>query len=145
MAFTPFVETDQPTMANFNAKFQELIEHIFSSAVVIRTYTGTGSTISIPLDFNPSAIIIISLSGDVNSSFKSSNTPYPTYYYYYNGGCEKNAPMKNDVVGSVELAINGNYIFAYNKEDSTTVGNREHTAYARFSEAGKKYLLLAFR
>lgn len=45
MAFTPFVETDQPTMANFNEKFQELFKELFSSVAQTEygMYIGTGT------------------------------------------------------------------------------------------------------
>lgn len=43
MAFTPFVETDQPTMANFNAKFQEAIGAA-SLKVARGSYVGNGGT-----------------------------------------------------------------------------------------------------
>lgn len=45
MAFTPFVETDQPTMENFNEKFQQCIAEAISHDVQIETgsYVGTGN------------------------------------------------------------------------------------------------------
>ena len=44
VAFTPFVETDQPTMAAFNGKFQELLQAALDSDVKIGngSYVGTG-------------------------------------------------------------------------------------------------------
>lgn len=45
MAFTPFVESDQPTMANFNEKFQECIQEAIEGGTEIFTgsYVGTGT------------------------------------------------------------------------------------------------------
>lgn len=46
MGFTPFIETDQPTMAAFNEKFQEAISEAISAGVKIETgsYVGTGTS-----------------------------------------------------------------------------------------------------
>lgn len=46
MAFTPFVETDQPTMAEFNEKFQECIVAALEQGLQIETgsYDGTGTS-----------------------------------------------------------------------------------------------------
>lgn len=45
MAFTPFVETDQPTMAAFNEKFQEAINAAIELGLTVEvgTYVGTGT------------------------------------------------------------------------------------------------------
>ena len=53
MAFVPFVETDQPTMAAFNEKFQQNFEAAVAAGVqiAIGSYVGDGSrtkTLSIP-------------------------------------------------------------------------------------------------
>lgn len=44
MAFTPFIESDPPTMANFNQKFLEAIEDAVSKGLSVKvgTYKGTG-------------------------------------------------------------------------------------------------------
>ena len=49
MAFTPFTESDQPTMANFNEKFQQAIAEAKEQAIAGRyfasgSYVGTGGT-----------------------------------------------------------------------------------------------------
>ncbi len=49
MAFTPFTESDQPTMANFNEKFQQAIAEAKGQAIAGRyfasgSYVGTGGT-----------------------------------------------------------------------------------------------------
>jgi len=45
VAFTPFVETDQPTMANFNEKFQECIREATEGGteIFVGSYVGTGT------------------------------------------------------------------------------------------------------
>ncbi len=45
MAFTPFVDSDLPSMANFNAKFLEAISDAVGQSAKIQTgsYTGTGT------------------------------------------------------------------------------------------------------
>ncbi len=45
MAFTPFTESDQPTMAAFNEKFQGIIEELVGQLAKIETgsYVGTGT------------------------------------------------------------------------------------------------------
>ena len=69
MAFVPFTKEDQPTMANFNAKFLEAIlegkEQALSAGTKIATgsYTGTGTygasnPCSLKFDFEPKIIII---------------------------------------------------------------------------------------
>lgn len=59
MAFTPFVETDRPSMANFNQKFLDAIQQATDDAVgeapkiATGSYAGTGAahTISLTFDF----------------------------------------------------------------------------------------------
>lgn len=61
MAFTPFVETDQPTMAEFNEKFQECIAEALSHDVQIETgsYVGTGvNPVTLTFSFTPQFVII---------------------------------------------------------------------------------------
>lgn len=74
MAFTPFTESDQPTMANFNEKFQQAIAEAKAEAltaalaedvhIATGSYTGTGTygetnpTI-LTFDFPPKQVIII--------------------------------------------------------------------------------------
>lgn len=61
MAFTPFVETDQPTMANFNEKFLEILSEDIK--VEAGSYVGTGTygesnPNSLTFDFTPKAVFI---------------------------------------------------------------------------------------
>ena len=65
MAFTPFVETDQPTMAEFNEKFQECIQSALDAGVQIETgsYVGTGTygasnPNTLTFEFSPKFIVI---------------------------------------------------------------------------------------
>lgn len=76
MAFTPFVETDQPTMANFNEKFQECIQEAIEGGTEIFTgsYEGTGTygennpnTLTFP--FKPKIWWIFCYSQDLTSQF----------------------------------------------------------------------------
>ena len=74
MAFTPFVETDQPTMAGFNEKFLSCINDAVSRAphIVSGSYIGTGQVGSshpntlIFSEFRPD-IVIISAEASTNS------------------------------------------------------------------------------
>lgn len=61
MAFVPFVETDQPTMAAFNEKFQQNFEAAVNAGVQIAVgdYVGTGeSSKSLVLGFIPYLVIV---------------------------------------------------------------------------------------
>lgn len=69
MSFTPFVETDKPTMPAFNEKFQSAISEAVSSAiskdakVVFGSYTGTGTeSLSLTFESAPLAVFISSSS-----------------------------------------------------------------------------------
>lgn len=70
MAFIPFVETDKPTMANFNEKFQSAINEAKTSALAsgvkiqAGSYQGTGDNgksnpNSITCDFVPIVVLIM--------------------------------------------------------------------------------------
>ena len=76
MAFTPFIESDQPTMAAFNEKFSEAISTAINGAldadikVETGSYTGTGkygksNPNRLTFDFVPKLVIV---SGQGNSS-----------------------------------------------------------------------------
>ncbi|WP_298030305.1 hypothetical protein [uncultured Dysosmobacter sp.] len=72
MAFTPFVESDQPTMAAFNEKFRELIAEAVGQAPKIEmgSYVGTGTSgkenpVCLTFNFVPKLIAI--------GAFKSSS------------------------------------------------------------------------
>lgn len=61
MAFVPFVETDQPTMAAFNEKFQQNYEAAVSACAKIEsgTYVGSGDgTKSLTFGFVPKLVVI---------------------------------------------------------------------------------------
>lgn len=66
MAFVPFVESDQPTMAAFNEKFQQNYEATIAAAGKVETgsYVGTGTTtaVKITCSFTPKLIVIAGLS-----------------------------------------------------------------------------------
>ena len=79
MAFTPFVETDQPTMAEFNEKFQECIQEAADKGTEVFTgsYVGTGTygvsnpnTLTFP--FKPKLWGVYALSGLSYESMNSS-------------------------------------------------------------------------
>lgn len=69
MAFAPFVETELPSMANFNAKFEEAIEAAKAGAlaegvkIATGSYVGTGTygasnPCSLTFDFVPKLLIV---------------------------------------------------------------------------------------
>lgn len=70
MAFTPFTEADQPTMAKFNEKFQEAINDAVEKGVKVISGSYVGTDLygqshrnSIKLPFIPSAVFIQSSGG----------------------------------------------------------------------------------
>lgn len=80
MAFTPFIESDQPTMAAFNEKFSAAISAAIDGAldvgikVEVGSYVGTGTygssnPTSLTFDFVPKLIIL-----ECNSNIK--DIPY---------------------------------------------------------------------
>lgn len=87
MAFTPFVDTDRPTMANFNEKFQEAITDAIAGGIAgapkIETgsYVGTGTygsgnpnTLTLP--FVPKTIEFIGAEGGTYNNYQGTD-PYP--------------------------------------------------------------------
>lgn len=74
MAFVPFVESDQPTMAAFNEKFQQNYDAILAAAgkVEVGSYAGSGETSkSFIFGFVPKIVFI------------SGNNQYATQYNVY--------------------------------------------------------------
>lgn len=89
MAFVPFTESDQPTMAAFNEKFQNAIDEavLLGHKVVTGSYTGKGTygsenknTVSIP--YTPLFFLIQreyrSMTGSHFVSFFSTGTYFTT-------------------------------------------------------------------
>ena len=79
MAFTPFTEQDQPTMENFNEKFQEAIQAAVDEDLKIEvgTYTGTGTSGSnnpnqLTLGFN-CKILLVTPSSVIASGSSTTN------------------------------------------------------------------------
>ena len=71
MAFTPFTESDQPTMDAFNQKFQEAINDAVSKGLKVETgtYIGTGTygesnPTSISFSKTPELIFVSGLPGE---------------------------------------------------------------------------------
>lgn len=69
MAFTPFIESDQPTMAAFNEKFREIIAEAVGQSAKIQTgsFVGTGvadETITIPTGGTPKLCLMAHESTD---------------------------------------------------------------------------------
>lgn len=104
MAFTPFIESDQPTMAAFNEKFSEAISTAINGALDAGTkletgsYVGTGTygsanPCSLTFDKLPKAIII--------SNVKESS-----------GYCATGIilPTENTTIGAVHGDINNDSI-----------------------------------
>lgn len=89
MAFTPFVETDQPTMASFNEKFQQAIQDATAQGLKIEvvTYIGTGTygqdnPTSISFSFVPKMVIIIGVGaygGFIDASRLTNNYMQSVY------------------------------------------------------------------
>lgn len=83
MAFVPFVESDQPTMAAFNEKFQEAISTAMAAdpTISVGSYTGNGqSSQTIQVGFSPSLVILI---GDMlNSGDKGIGVGMPGATYF---------------------------------------------------------------
>lgn len=71
MAFTPFTEADQPTMAAFNEKFQSAIEDAVLKGVKSKlgSYQGTGSSSSVSLSFDFSPVVVIVMAADSRNYF----------------------------------------------------------------------------
>lgn len=61
MAFTPFTEQDQPTMENFNEKFQEVLDSgvkVEAGSYVGTGAFGSGNQNSLTFDFDPDLVFI---------------------------------------------------------------------------------------
>ena len=85
MAFTPFVETDRPSMANFNQKFLDAIQQATDDAVgeapkiATGSYVGTEAshTISLTFDFPIKFFFISALNQvTVSSSIRNFSSGY---------------------------------------------------------------------
>ena len=120
MAFTPFVETDQPTMANFNEKFQECIQSALDLGVQIETgsYVGTGSNganspNSLTFGFVPDFVIISSFGWEMDSGAgfftpKTLTQSFTSYAYAY---CNRNGTA---ALGEYNAKIVGNVLSWHN-------------------------------
>lgn len=88
MAFTPFVETDQPTMEKFNEKFQQVIGDAVAQGLKIATgnYTGTGSTSkTLNFNFRPKLVLIAERLGNTAYSAPLINPNSYGAVYYVSG------------------------------------------------------------
>lgn len=85
MAFVPFVESDQPTMAAFNEKFQQNYEAAVDACAKIEegTYTGTGGSNTLTFGFVPKIVFITSdLAGNLTNA---NGVKYPVAFFAING------------------------------------------------------------
>ena len=100
MAFTPFVETDQPTMSAFNQKFldaiQQATEDTLAAGPKIATgsYVGTGTygadhPNTLTFEFEPKMVVI---SGQVPNSTSSNHLGYVIFV----PGMTKYAPFTSE-------------------------------------------------
>lgn len=87
MAFTPFVETDQPTMAEFNEKFQECIGAAvdLSGKIEAFSYVGTGTwgpsyPNTITCSFAPILIMLIGFGTNKATSWYYAMDSLPTTF-----------------------------------------------------------------
>ena len=90
MAFTPFTESDQPTMANFNEKFKECIqesvqETMAQGRVLPFSYVGTGqwgpdNPNELTFDFQPRVIMLIGSGVNLPEKWIVNVAAAPTSY-----------------------------------------------------------------
>lgn len=128
MAFTPFVETDQPTMANFNEKFQEAIQAAIDGGTQVSTgsYVGTGAygstnKNSVTLDFSPLFFCVGITNGE------------DTLGMIWWSGLTKIEVGTSAVSTTNIISVSGKTISWY------CTG----TAYSQLNESGKKYYYFA--
>lgn len=93
MAFTPFVDTDLPSMANFNQKFLDAIQQATDDAVneapkiATGSYVGTGTSGSssrntLTFSFEPKIVFI---QHQTDASFNKNSTSEINYAFMING------------------------------------------------------------
>lgn len=136
MAFTPFVETDLPSMANFNAKFEEAIEAAKDGAladgvkIATGSYVGTGTygasnPCSLTFDFIPKIVVI---------SHSSNMSIFNVWYYNTSSGIYPyNTAYKN------KFTLNGNTLSWYNAGTDQYVEQYQ----IQLNESGKTYAWFA--
>lgn len=136
MAFVPFVETDQPTMAAFNEKFQQNYEAAVGSCakVITGTYVGTGKYPA-TLTFNEKPqLVVITLKYD--STLSDGKTYRRAYFWILKDGVGIGTQMMtvnssgsySDSVAGLDVTVSGNTIsFTSNYADN--VPNTSGTVY----------------
>lgn len=97
MAFVPFVESDQPTMAAFNEKFQEAIEQATDDAVsaapkiVTGSYVGTDEiTKTISFETAPKIVFICGYNMQYPTNTAQIGILFHGYYFITMGALDKN-------------------------------------------------------
>ena len=135
MAFTPFTEQDQPTMANFNEKFQEAIQAAVDEDLKIEvgTYTGTGTggdshPNQLTLGLNCNLLLItpsdIKVSGSTTTDLLLANSV---------GGMSFSSSQTYDVGGSlIRVSVSGNTVSYYGIDQ-----------YAQMNQRGVNYTYVA--
>lgn len=135
MAFTPFTESDQPTMANFNEKFQEAIQAALDEDLKIEvgTYTGTGTGGAsnpnhLTLSLNCKLLLItpseIELSGSATTGLLLANSV---------GGISFSLTQTHDVGGGpIRVSVSGNTVSYYGVDQ-----------YSQMNQSGVNYTYVA--
>lgn len=145
MAFTPFVETDQPTMAKFNEKFQDAISDAIaggiaggiagSPKIMTGSYIGTGTFLSsspntLTFPFTPiiwGVFRMVSMGG-VDLSL-------PNIILWDNDYKNMNVSMytRSDSTTTQFVTINGNSVSWYSSSSGEHQLNANGTTYHYFA------------
>lgn len=134
MAFTPFVETDQPTMAAFNEKFGSLIEIIntvreSSLKIEYGYYFGRGKTnertpISIKCSFMPYLVFIQGvINGNTGNGLTVLIRNVPNADTTIQSGNSANAIINNLTWDETTKSVSWPYLYdqpKYNFDDANT-------------------------
>lgn len=145
MAFTPFVETDQPTMAKFNEKFQDAISDAIaggiaggiagSPKIMTGSYIGTGTFLSsspntLTFPFTPIiwGVFRMVSTGGVDLSL-------PNIILWDNDYKNTNVSMytRSDSTTTQFVTINGNSVSWYSSSSGEHQLNANGTTYHYFA------------
>lgn len=140
MAFTPFTESDQPTMNNFNEKFQQCISESVAQALGVDvkmeagSYVGTGaygagSPNSLTFGITPKLLIIV-----------PQNDNFANYSAYMVAVNPQQYSWTDQLVGNGT----GNHGVSLTWADKTVSWYNTAAAYRQLNQSGVIYLWVAF-
>ena len=137
MAFTPFTESDQPTMAAFNEKFQECIQAA-ENMIETGSYVGDGNNVK-TITFSTSPLFLFIYQGVISLSGNSVNPG--TFFLLWAPGITRVYPYYSGSYSSRYFCD-----FEFSQNALTMTGSNESNGadpYAAMNASGETYYYVA--